>query len=115
MEKRIATTAIASANTIEIKVTYDKGGYNPFNGRNEGRGIYLHISPITVTSHGNYEEISYIAFTGVKYFLKELGRKSQKQLEIIENKLEPQFEEIAKMFEKNDRQGILNLLMEVLA
>lgn len=68
----------AGVNFIEVSVYYSKGGMNYFTSRNERRGIYVSASPIEKTANTR----SYMGFSGIKAFGKELKRFSQKQLDL---------------------------------
>lgn len=64
------------ATHIEIEVYYSKGGMNYFTSRNEQRGIYVSVSPVTRRENS----VSYTAFTGIKKLIKPMARFSQKVL-----------------------------------
>lgn len=61
------------ANFIEVEVKYTLGGTNWFTGKPEPRGYYLHCSPIYVANRC----ITYQGFSGIKYCLLEVPRKSK--------------------------------------
>ena len=63
-----------SATHLRVETDYTKGGLNLFTYKQERRGYYLHITP--VERRGNME--SFVAFTGNKFLLKEVSRKSAK-------------------------------------
>lgn len=62
------------ATHLRIDLDYSKGGYNYFTYKEEKRGYYIHVSPVTKSG---YME-SYAAFSGVKACLLEVTRKSSK-------------------------------------
>ena len=59
---------------IEIELYYSKGGYNVFTYKNESRGYYVRICPITVERN----MVSFVAFSGTKVCIHECSRKSAK-------------------------------------
>lgn len=59
---------------IEVELYYSKGGYNVFTYKNESRGYYVRICPITVERN----MVSFIAFSGTKVCIHECSRKSAK-------------------------------------
>lgn len=76
-------------NRLEISLDYSLGGYNYWNGNNDGRGYYLYVSPVTITSreyNGRpYETVSQILGQGIKKLVKPVQRKSKKaEAEAIE-------------------------------
>jgi hypothetical protein len=71
-------------NLIEVELYYNIGGMNYFSGTSEPRGLYLSVTPVTVTSAGGFKTRSYSAFSGVKTLVKELKRFSKKSLEDFE-------------------------------
>lgn len=75
--KRIPTTE--ENGFIEVSVSYSKGGVNFATYKNEKRGYWLHVQPLTI--QGNW--VQFTGFSGVKQFVKEANRFSQKQLEAV--------------------------------
>lgn len=65
---------------IEIELYYSKGGMNYFNGRNEARGLYISVQPITKTDRS----VSFMAFTGVKQYVKEMKMFTQKSFDTFQ-------------------------------
>lgn len=70
----------AQANIIEVKVSYDIGGWNHFTSTEKERGFHLHVTPIQ--ENGNSRV--YTGFTGIRTCVKEMKRFSQKQLDEFE-------------------------------
>ena len=73
LEARRIPTNIAG-KFIEVELYYSKGGYNVFTYKNESRGYYVRICPITVERN----MVSFIAFSGTKVCIHECPRKSAK-------------------------------------
>lgn len=65
-------------NSIEVEVTYDKGGYSYFSYEPKKRGYYLRIQPLTIKECDGYTSESFMAFSGVRDFILEVGRRSNK-------------------------------------
>lgn len=78
MKKYIELKPNAAATHIKIEVYYNLGGYNVFSYRNEPRGYYLSVTPVTRENCGSYTTETVTAFSGVKQLIKEVSRKSAK-------------------------------------
>lgn len=83
-------------NVLEVTTSYHLGGQNYFTGNNEKRGYYLHVQPMEI--HGNC--ITVTGFSGIKYCLKEVKRKSAKA--------EAEADRIANQIKKSYIDYILN-------
>lgn len=59
---------------LRIEFVYSLGGYDCWNHKNEKRGYYLSVSP--VSRNGYFE--SYSAFSGCKKLIKSVSRQSRK-------------------------------------
>lgn len=73
MEKRIPINS-PNASHIEVRLIYQLGGVNYLNYRNEPRGYYVTVKPVTVHSNG----ISFNRLCGVKHLLLAVKRRSKK-------------------------------------
>lgn len=71
---------IEGKNTeLKIEVYYHKGGLNYFTYKNEPRGYYVSVLPVEIQRMDNGIVMeSFAAFSGIKSFLKEVSRKSNK-------------------------------------
>ena len=78
MKKYIELEANAAATHLKIEVNYSLGGYNCFTGRQENRGYYLHVVPVTRETRDGYALESFTAFSGIKQCVKTVTRKSAK-------------------------------------
>jgi hypothetical protein len=69
-------------NRLEVTLDYSLGGYNYWNGNTDGRGYYLYVSPVTITSreyNGRpYETVSQVLGQGIKKLVKPVQRRSKK-------------------------------------
>ena len=80
--KRIKLLSVLEGNCthIEIELFYSKGGMNYFTNSNERRGLYLSVQPVTLSERSK----SFMGFSGVKQFVKEMNRFTQKALDTFE-------------------------------
>lgn len=83
---------------LEIHVYYSKGGMNYFTSQNESRGYYLSVTPVERWRG----MIGYVAFSGLKRCIKEVGRKSAKA-EAEAERIAPEYEQdlINRVLQKN--------------
>lgn len=59
---------------IEVELYYSKGGWNVFTCKQETRGYYVRICPVTIERN----MVSFVAFSGTKVCIHECSRKSAK-------------------------------------
>lgn len=69
------------ATHLKVEIYYSKGGINPFTSRNEKRGYYAQVSPVTLEERGGLTLETYTAFSGHKCLVKEASRKLGKKAE----------------------------------
>ena len=72
---RFSMTGYKDCNALEVSIYYDKGGYNYWYGKIEKRGYWLSLQPCLLDNH----LITTVPMDGVKQFLLEVGRQSQKK------------------------------------
>ena len=85
IDKSIANNpdrCIDNPNRLRLSLSYTTGGVNYFTYKNEARGYYLHVTPEKVENHGFGNAICSLMGSGVKDLVLEVGRQSDKQLEI---------------------------------
>lgn len=112
MKKYIATNRFPDATHLKIEVRYEKGGYNYFTYKEDPRGVYVSISPVTLEGRpGGYQMELYT----VKFCAKELKRKSDKAVQEVAAKLEPKAEQIARAWEDRGPSGVANFIRETLS
>lgn len=63
------------ATHLKVELYYSLGGTNVFTYKDESRGYYLSVSP--VTKKGNW--ITFVAFTGLKQCILPVKRQTQKK------------------------------------
>lgn len=69
------------ASHVKIEVYYSLGGMNYFSGGSEARGIYLSVTPVTISGGEGYRTESYTGFSGTKLLVKEMARFNQKAID----------------------------------
>ena len=69
--------------TIEVKVSYLKGGVKYYDYTRHPRGYWLQVTPLEIehSECGNFKMTKYLFGSGKKYFVSEASRFSQKALE----------------------------------
>lgn len=87
MKQYFETSQIPDSTHIAVELFYNKGGYNYFTGKKESRGVWLSFRPVTYEVKDSYTSESYMGFSCVKFLIKEMARKSQKQIDKIESEL----------------------------
>ena len=65
----------------KVNLFYSKGGVNYFNYKNEERGYYLSVKAVEQRQEVGYVVESYVAFNGVKQFIKTAKRFSKSILD----------------------------------
>ena len=99
---------VTEGKCIEVEVMYDKGYYY-----NSCRGIKLYIHNVSLNTNGMYRSVSFmmISDNAKKYVIKQLNRKSAKEIASAEKFIEDNLLEIVKMYVAADYDGILNLIL----
>ena len=87
---------------------YDKGDYY-----NSCRGIKMYIHNVSLNTNGMFRSVSFMVFSdnAKKYVIKQLNRKSAKEIASAEKFIEDNLLEIVKMYVAADYDGILNLIL----
>lgn len=98
---------------IKVEVTYFKGSYAT------PRGIYLKVQPMTL-HHKIIEGEEYITEqwqhgTGYELLVKPLTRYSFNQLRTIGELINPEVENIVRMFQARNTESIKNLVNQLLS
>lgn len=89
---RFSMEGYQDCNALEVSIYYDKGGYNWYNGNTNRRGYWVSFQPCSVSEH----MVTQIPTDGVKKFLLEVGRQSQKK-----------FDEAVKLVSKQTIENIV--------
>ena len=101
-------------NKLRIVVDYQKGGVNLFNGDYNNGGVYAYITPCSY-SNGIVGQVitGKTHYDGYKILLKGLNRKSQKQIDLMAEKVLPYGQQIADLYSDAKHQEIYNLIMSI--
>ena len=99
---------------LRVRVDYQKGGFNYFSDDMESGGVYVYLTPV---HHGN----GFISQTidgkthnmGYKILIKELNRKSQKQINIVAELIIPKAQEIADLYSTGNHREVYNFIKEI--
>ena len=99
---------------LSVRVDYQKGGFNYFSGDMESGGVYVYLTPV---HRGN----GFISHTidgkthnmGYKILIKELNRKSQKQINIVAELIMPKAQEIADLYSTGNHREVYNFIKEI--
>ena len=99
---------------LRVRVDYQKGGFNYFSDDMESGGVYVYLTPV---HHGN----GFISQTidgkthnmGYKILIKELNRKSQKQINIVAELIMPKAQEIADLYSTGNHREVYNFIKEI--
>lgn len=112
-------TPIAQAGGGELKqlrimVDYEKGGMNYFSGNVYESGVKVYLTPCTVTNGIITQTIMGEQHVcGYKIMLKQINRKSQKQIDIMAEKILPYAQQIADLYSDAKHQEIVKLITDI--
>lgn len=102
-------------NELKIKVDYQKGGVNYFSGNYSDSGVFVYLTPV---HRGNgFEGFSITGkqhIDGYKILLKQINRKSQKQIELAAAKVLPYAQQIADLYSDMKHQDVYNLIKSIM-
>jgi hypothetical protein len=95
---------------IEITIRYDLGGNSSYNGKVNQRGLYIHVTPVTIERDHGLKFRSYKAnrdsnVSGVKYFAVALKKNSAKATTTLANHIDGKVVEWAAIFRKKGAQA----------
>lgn len=97
---------------LALETRYQLGGQNWGTGNNEKRGIYLNFTKQTKIQRDGYTsvETSLYAPCNYKIFIKELTRKSDKQILAFHNYVKAIQEELFVAWKNDDTEEIFRLI-----
>jgi hypothetical protein len=78
MKKYIELVENEKATHIRVELRYNLGGYSMATYKEESRGYYLHVTPVTRYERDGIQWEQFTAFTGVKQCVLTVSRKSAK-------------------------------------
>ena len=100
---------------LKINIDYQKGGYNYFSGNLNESGVYTYITPIHRGNGFCSQSILGDQHScGYKIFLKELNRKSQKQINLMAEKVIPHSQEIADLYSDYKHRVVYDLIKKLI-
>lgn len=98
---------------LNIRVYYDKGDSCTWSGRQNQRGIYVSFTPIYRNGVCIGQTILGDKKTmGFKVFLKELNRRSDKQLEAIARAVESRIADFTREWDNDDWDKMWSIAKE---
>jgi hypothetical protein len=113
-------TPIVSGGGSELKqlrvmVDYEKGGMNYFSGNIYESGVKVYLTPCTLTNGIVTQTILGAQHVcGYKVMLKAINRKSQKQIDIMADKILPYAQQIADLYSDGRHQDVVKLINDII-
>ena len=109
-EKNVEDTRKGSTH-IKFSLYYSLGGWNCFTCDKEPRGLYISFQPVDREERdGGWICEKFTAFTGEKFFLKEMNRFSQKTFDEYVEKVTPHIKEMINLWVNGQGQNIFGLM-----
>ena len=101
---------------LRIMVDYEKGGMNYFSGNVYESGVKVYLTPCTVTNGIVTQTIMGEQHVcGYKVMVKQINRKSQKQIDVMAEKILPYAQQIADLYSDAKHQEIVKLICDIAA
>ena len=101
-------------NKLKIEIDYSKDGVCYMNGEPYSGGVYVYLTPCThengITGtfwDGNTHTMGY------KILLKQMGRRSQKQINLAADLIIPYAQQIADYYSDGNHPAVYNFIMKV--
>ena len=102
--------------SLRVMVDYEKGGMNYFSGNVYESGVKVYLTPCTVTNGIVTQTIMGAQHVcGYKVMLKPINRKSQKQIDIMAEKVLPYAQQIADLYSDARHQDIIKLINDIIS
>ena len=96
---------------LRINVAYQKGGINYFSGNIENSGVFVYLTPVHRDGISVGQTICGDQhISGYKILCKPLNRKSQKQINLVAEKVLKHASEIADLYSDYKHQEVFNLI-----
>lgn len=116
---RVPTTLLPDANHLKVSVFYDKGGINYFNYKDEARGYWASVNPVTVSTDGPFTTETYHMVMSnpmsFKVFLAPATRLNRKTLTALANKVLPLAETLVAPLAAGDNATVADALKGAVA
>jgi hypothetical protein len=102
-------------NELRINVDYQKAGYNYFSGTPSEGGVYVYLTPVMrggmfvrqVITGSQHE-------SGYKILLKPLNRKSQKQIDLMAERVIPKAQQIADLYSECKHREVYDFIKQLI-
>ena len=101
-------------NKLRVMVDYQASGCNYFSGQMTRSGVYVYIIPcgmsngvITTVITGNQHN------DGYKILIKQINRKSQKQIDLVAEKVFPYAQQIADLYSDGRHEDVFKLIKSI--
>ena len=115
LKKQIDRPGSKPLNELRINVDYQKGGVNYFSGNYSDSGVYVFLTPVHRDGISISQTISGKQHVdGYKILLKQINRKSQKQIELAAAKVLPYAQQIADLYSDVKHQDVYNLIKSII-
>ena len=99
---------------LKIEVDYQKGGFNMLSGEYSDSGVYVYLTPCTHENGVTGTFINGDTHTmGYKIKLKEMGRKSQKQIDLAATLIIPYAQQIADYYSNGQHEAVYKFIMKL--
>ena len=99
---------------LKINIDYQKGGINYFSGNYSDSGVFVYLTPVhrngicvSCSILGQQHECGY------KILLKQINRRSQKQINLMAEKVLPYAQQIADLYSDRKHQDVYNLIKSI--
>lgn len=92
---------IGEFDELKIHVDYQKGGISFWDYKPQKRGVYVHLTPVHRDREFEHSAISGdITESGFKILVSEIGRRSQKAIDSVCERVLPISKDIARMYDE---------------
>ena len=112
----ISTGTGSSLKQLRVMVDYEKGGINYFSGNVYQSGVKVYLTPCTLTNGVVTQTIlGEQHVCGYKVMLKQINRKSQKQIDLMAEKILPYAQQIADLYSDARHQEVVKLINDIIS
>ena len=112
----ISTGTGSSLKQLRVMVDYEKGGINYFSGNVYESGVKVYLTPCTLTNGVVTQTIlGEQHVCGYKVMLKQINRKSQKQIDLMAEKILPYAQQIADLYSDARHQEVVKLINDIIS
>jgi hypothetical protein len=116
---RVPTTLLPDATHLKVSVFYDKGGLNYFNYKDEARGYWASVHPVTFKVDGPFAVETFHAVMSnpmsFKVFLAPATRLNRRTLTALADKVLPLAETLVAPLAAGDNATVASTLKGAVA